>query len=157
VTARQIGRWELDGAQGAVVVVDVLRAFTTAAYAFDAGAEAIYLVADVDEALAFKARHPLSLAVGEDRGLMPDGFDLPNSPAAARRADLAGRTIVQRTSAGTQGVVAAVHAERTLALGPEHCDPADIDLAGRVDAFDFALEVVGDEHGLRLHPRAPIC
>lgn len=46
-------RWELDGAAGAVLVVDVLRAFTTAAYAFDAGARAIYLVATVDDALRF--------------------------------------------------------------------------------------------------------
>ena len=51
-------RWELDDVTGAVVVVDVIRAFTTAAYAFGAGAEAIYLVAGVDEALQFKAAHP---------------------------------------------------------------------------------------------------
>ncbi len=35
---------------GAVVAIDVLRAFTTAAYAFDAGAAEIWLVAGVDEA-----------------------------------------------------------------------------------------------------------
>ncbi len=45
---QQLMRWELDGVQGPIVVVDVLRAFTTAAYAFAAGAEAIYLVASVE-------------------------------------------------------------------------------------------------------------
>ena len=82
----------------------MIRAFTTAAYAFGAGAAEIYLVGDVDAALAFKAAHPGSLAMGEDRGLRPDGFDFPNSPAMVRDADLSGRTLVQRTSAGTRGV-----------------------------------------------------
>ena len=103
--ARHLARWELDGVGGPIVVVDVIRAFTTAAYAFGSGAQEIYLVASVDEALAFKATHPGSLAMGEDRGLRPDGFDFPNSPAMVRAADLGGRTLVQRTSAGTQGVV----------------------------------------------------
>ena len=57
--------------RGAVIAVDVLRAFTTAAYAFGAGAKHIYLVADVDEALAFKAAHPGALAMGEDGGRRP--------------------------------------------------------------------------------------
>ena len=67
----------------------------------------VEVVADVDAALAFKAAHPGSLAMGEDRGLRPDGFDFPNSPAMVSRADLTGRTLVQRTSAGTQGALAA--------------------------------------------------
>lgn len=102
----------VDAVAGAVVVVDVIRAFTTAAYAFGAGATHVYLVAGVDDALAFKASHPGSLAMGEDRGLRPDGFDLPNSPVRAEAADLDGRIVVQRTSAGTQGVVAARSADR---------------------------------------------
>lgn len=119
MTANQIGRWELGGVRGAVVVVDVLRAFTTAAYAFDSGAEAIYLVADVDEALAFKQAHPNSVAVGEAGGLKPEGFDHPNSPASVAKAQLDGRTVVQRTSAGTQGVVDAVHADRLWAASSD--------------------------------------
>ena len=112
---RQLMRWELDGVDGPVVVIDVIRAFTTAAYAFGAGASAIYLVATVDEALRFTAEHPDTLAMGEDHGRRPDGFDFPNSPVAVSRADLTGRTMVQRTSAGTQGIVAAVDATRLWA------------------------------------------
>ena len=97
---------------GAVVVIDVIRAFTTAAYAFGAGAAEIFLVGTVDEALAFKAATPGCVAMGEDRGRRPVGFDLSNSPVGASIADLDGRTIVQRTSAGTQGVVAARSATR---------------------------------------------
>ena len=112
---RHLGRWELDGVGGPVVVVDVIRAFTTAAYAFGSGAAEIYLVGTVDKALAFKAANPGALAMGEERGLRPDGFDFPNSPAMVREADLDGRTLVQRTSAGTQGVVRAVDATRLWA------------------------------------------
>lgn len=226
---RHVLRWELDGIDGAVVVVDVIRAFTTAAYAFGAGALAIYLVGTVDEALRFKADHPEVLAMGEDHGRRPEGFDFPNSPVAVSRADLAGKTLVQRTSAGTQGIVGAVdatrlwaaslvcasataravekanlgipsyvitgsvadqpddtgdddrltadlierartgqpldadrssqrlletkEARRTLALGPEHCDPLDIAYASQVDRFDFAMEVTIDDVGRRLEAR----
>lgn len=113
--ARHLARWELAGVDGAVVVVDVIRAFSTAAYAFGAGATEIFLVGTVDEALAFKTENPGSLAMGEERGLRPEGFDFPNSPAMVRDADLEGRTLVQRTSAGTQGVVRAVEATRLWA------------------------------------------
>jgi 2-phosphosulfolactate phosphatase len=113
--ARYVTREELAGVGGAVVVVDVIRAFTTAAYAFGAGAADIFLVATVSEALAFTSEHPQALAMGEDGGLRPDGFDFPNSPAMLAAADLEGRTLVQRTSAGTQGVVVATDAERIWA------------------------------------------
>ena len=104
--------WEAPEAVGAVVVVDVLRAFTTAAYAFAAGARRIWLVGSVDEALAMKAAHPGMLAMGEDLGRRVAGFDYSNSPAELAGADLGGRELVQRTSAGTRGVVAASSAAR---------------------------------------------
>jgi 2-phosphosulfolactate phosphatase len=221
-------RTELEGVRGAVVTLDVIRAFTTAAYAFAAGAREIFVVGTVEAALAFKAGEPGVLAMGEDRGRRLPGFDLSNSPVEASRAVLSGRTLVQRTSAGTQGVLAArcatrqwcaslvcasataraVHASglgvptyvitgrvfeqgalvhdgdedevaaryierarlgltldparaardvlestaarRTLALGAEHVDPQDIVYATAVDAFDFAMEVVSTERGMRL-------
>ena len=104
--------WEAPEAVGAVVVVDVLRAFTTAAYAFAAGARRIWLVGSVDEALVMKAAHPGMLAMGEDLGRRVAGFDYSNSPAELAGADLGGRELVQRTSAGTRGVVAASSAAR---------------------------------------------
>ena len=42
--ARYVARWELGDVTGTVVVVDVLRAFTTAAYALAGGATEIWLV-----------------------------------------------------------------------------------------------------------------
>jgi 2-phosphosulfolactate phosphatase len=99
-------------ATGAVVVIDVLRAFTTAAYAFAAGARRIRLVASVDEALAMKAKRPDAVLMGEDGGRRVAGFDLSNSPVEVAGADLVGREVVHRTSSGTRAVVAASAATR---------------------------------------------
>jgi 2-phosphosulfolactate phosphatase len=110
--ARFLPRWEVGDITGAVVAVDVIRAFTTAAYAFGAGASHIFLVDSVDEALALKAEDPGLLAMGENCGRRPDGFDFSNSPVRIAAADLSGRVLVQRTSAGTRGVVAARSATR---------------------------------------------
>ena len=48
---------------------------------------------------------------------MPAGFDLGNSPFEASQIDLRGKTIIQRTSAGTRGIAAANQATRLYA-GP---------------------------------------
>ena len=110
--ARFLPRWEVGDVTGAVVAVDVIRAFTTAAYAFAAAARHIYLVDSVDEALAVKRAEPDVVLMGEDHGRRPPGFDFSNSPVAIAGADLSGRVLVQRTSAGTRGVVAARSATR---------------------------------------------
>ena len=110
--ARFVSTADAHLATGPVVVIDVLRAFSTAAYAFAAGARHIYLVGGVDEAIALKRSLPGALAMGEDRGRRVDGFDFANSPTEVAHADLKDRVIVHRTSAGTQGVVAATGARR---------------------------------------------
>ena len=102
-------------AQGVVVVIDVLRAFTTAAYAFDAGAKEIFPVASVKDALALKSQIPGSLVMGEVDGYKPAAFDYGNSPSVIRKATLHNRSLIQRTSAGTQGIIRAVRADRRFA------------------------------------------
>jgi 2-phosphosulfolactate phosphatase len=111
-------RVTLDGcraADGLVVVVDVLRAFTTAAAAFAGEVEEILLVSTVEEAFELRARYPDYLLIGEVDGLPVNGFDLPNSPSALQDLNLSSKRLVQRTTAGTQGVVRATGAERLLA------------------------------------------
>lgn len=102
-------------ARGVVIVIDVLRAFSTAAYALARGVKEIWLVSTVDEAVALKSQIPNSLAMGEVGGLRPAGFDFSNSPTYIQEADLAGMTMIHRTSAGTQGVVLSRKAEVMLA------------------------------------------
>ncbi len=108
--ARYLATWEISQIRGPAVAIDVVRAFTTAAFAFASGAERIWLVDSIAQALSLVAANPTWLAMGEDRGIRPDGFTLSNSPILAGQADLAGRTLVHRTSAGTRGAVAAARA-----------------------------------------------
>ncbi len=50
-------------------------------------------------------------------------------------------------------VASSEEAMATLAHGPHSAPPEDIDLATRVDSFDFAMEVVRATDGLRLERR----
>jgi 2-phosphosulfolactate phosphatase len=99
-------------ARGTVVVIDVLRAFTTAAYALAAGAREVVLVATPEQAFALRTRLPGALLVGEIGGRPIPGFDHGNSPAAMQKLDLRGKTIVLRSSSGTQGVTRARGAQQ---------------------------------------------
>ena len=92
------------------MIVDVFRAFTTAAFCVAAGAREIVLVNDHEQALAMKRADPKLFLTGEIVGRPIPGFDVGNSPSAIERLDLTGRRVVQRTSSGTQGVVAATGA-----------------------------------------------
>ena len=100
---------------GIVVVIDVLRAFSTAAYAFGQGAESITLVSSIEEAFTLKKQFPNMRLMGETDGLQIEGFDYSNSPTQIARQDLTGCHLIQRTSAGTQGVVSSIHASTLLA------------------------------------------
>jgi 2-phosphosulfolactate phosphatase len=102
-------------ATGLVVVIDVVRAFTTAAVAFSRGALKIYPVGTVEQALEIKAHNPGSLVSGEVGGVPPQGFDFGNSPTHIDTLDLHGRILVQRTSAGTQGIVRSTQASHLAA------------------------------------------
>lgn len=106
---------ECHAANGLVVVIDVLRAFTTAAMAFARGAEEIVLVSTVEEAFKLRSRYPDYLLIGEVDGLPIEGFDLPNSPSTIYNLNLSSKRLVQRTTAGTQGVVRATGAGKLLA------------------------------------------
>jgi len=106
-------------AEGIAVIIDVFRAFTSAAVMMYLGADKIVLLADPDVALERKAEKG-HLAVGEIGGKMVPGFDLGNSPSrilAAGRALFEGRTVAQRTSAGVTGALAASRRSDVVILG----------------------------------------
>jgi 2-phosphosulfolactate phosphatase len=104
-----------DKAVGVVVVIDVLRAFSTACYAFICGAKEISLVGEVDEAFALRNRMPGALIFGEVSGLKVDGFDFGNSPLEFKNIDLSGKQLILRSSSGTQGVIRATNGTHLLA------------------------------------------
>ena len=101
-------------ARGLTVIIDVFRAFTVEAWLSHNHAAAIMPVGDIGTALNFRAAHPDALLCGERGGRMIEGFDFGNSPSAVEHADLAGRTVVHTTSAGTQGIANAAGAEEII-------------------------------------------
>jgi 2-phosphosulfolactate phosphatase len=108
--AHHVSIAECHRVKGTAVVIDVLRAFSTAAWAFHLGIERIVLSDDIDEALRIKAKLPGALAMKDSQPLA--GFELSNSPVELQSAGgLAGATIVQRTTHGTVGAWAARAAE----------------------------------------------
>ncbi|MEV5355011.1 2-phosphosulfolactate phosphatase [Streptomyces sp. NPDC052693] len=107
-----VGIPELTGVPRVAVVVDVMRAFTVAAWAFSRGAERIVLASTVGEALALKESRPGWLALKD--GAPAPGFDEVNSPGRLRSRDVTGRTLVQKTTAGTVGALAVADAPLVL-------------------------------------------
>jgi len=108
----------LDGvrrATGTVVIVDVFRAFTTAAVAFARGADRIVIVPEVEEALRLRSEGVGKVCVGEVNGIRPEGFDFGNSPYELMQADLQGKVVILSTRAGTVGVAAATGASEVYA------------------------------------------
>ena len=100
-----------------VIVIDVIRAYTTTAFAFNAGASRIILVSSVKEAFSLKNQFPEAILMGEQEGYPIEGFDLGNSPSALHGKDLSGRTLIHRTSAGTQGAVKSSAAKTIYTTG----------------------------------------
>ena len=101
-------------ARGITIVIDVIRAFTVAAYVFAGGASRLWLVRTTDEAFALRGREPAALLAGEIDGRLIPGFNFNNSPALMAKASIAGRLLIQRTGAGTQGAVNASHSHHLL-------------------------------------------
>jgi 2-phosphosulfolactate phosphatase len=129
-------------ATGTVVVIDVIRAFTTAAFAFAAGTEEIILVGTVEEAFALREQSPGALVMGEVRGLPPPGFDFGNSPSTLIGADLTRRRLIQRTSTGTQGVVNS-HKADMLLTASFCCAQATVDYIRRLSPNQVTFVVTG--------------
>jgi 2-phosphosulfolactate phosphatase len=101
---------------GTVVVIDVLRSFSTAAYAFAAGARTVFPVDTLAEARALCERMPGALTMGAAGGGAPiPDFDLSNSPAALTRRDLRGRNVIHCSAGGIRALVSCRRADTLLA------------------------------------------
>jgi 2-phosphosulfolactate phosphatase len=95
------------------VVIDVLRATSTIAAAFAAGAEAVIPVAEIAAAVAWRVDDPRVLLAGERDGLPIEpavsggvAFDFGNSPREMTPRRVSGRTIVLTTTNGTRAFAA---------------------------------------------------
>jgi len=106
-------------AEGIAVIIDVLRAFTSAAFMMYLGVEKIVLLTDPEEVLTI-AREQGFIAAGEVGGRKVEGFDLGNSPSqilSAGRSFFEGRTVAFRSTAGVIGAVAAWENAEKVILG----------------------------------------
>jgi len=99
----------------AAVVVDVIRATTTAAYFLQAGAGRLLLAGEVETAR--RLAEGGALLAGERGGVPLAGFDFGNSPREAAALDLAGREVVMTTTNGTVAALRAAAVSPQVALG----------------------------------------
>lgn len=99
-----------------VVVIDVLRATSTAVEALANGARAIYPTVSSEEAIRLVGSlgREDTLLCGERRGLKIDGFNLGNSPAEFEKAVIGGKQLVMSTTNGTRALVASAPAAKVL-------------------------------------------
>lgn len=88
-----------------VVVIDVLRSFTTAAVALAKGAAAIYPVDSIAAAVTLSGLLVEPRTVGAVGGGDPvPGFDFGNSPSQLWSTDLGGKNLIMSTAAGVRGL-----------------------------------------------------
>lgn len=101
-------------AKGLTVIIDVFRAFSLECYLYDMDVKLIRPVGTIEEAFSLRDRIEDSILIGERKGIKCEGFDYGNSPSSIQKEDVAGKTIIHTTSAGTQGIVNAVHADEII-------------------------------------------
>lgn len=129
--------------RGAVVVIDVLRSFTTAAYALAAGAREVQAAASAAAALAMARCDPAVLTVGAvGGGAAAEGFDLGNSPSALAGVRLCGRRVALYTAGGTRGLAACEQADLLLA-GSLVCATASANWLRRLAPPRVTLVITG--------------
>ena len=101
-------------ADGLVVIIDVFRAFSMECYLYAMGAGEVRPVGSIGETFAWREKDPSCVLVGERHGRRIEGCDLGNSPSSVTPELVREKRVIHTTSAGTQGIVNAVHADEIL-------------------------------------------
>jgi 2-phosphosulfolactate phosphatase len=140
-------------ATGAVVVIDVLRAFTVSAVALAQGAEEIIYVSDLAEARVLAQGRKAVLSAEVD-GLPVEGVEISNSPSALAALDLHGRVLVQRSTSGVQAVAALPAAAGPVFAGALVVASATVQALRRAGAGEVTLIATGEDRG---HPEDAAC
>lgn len=111
-------------ATGIVVIIDVLRAATVAAYLLDKKISTITPVATKEEAFSYKEANSDLILVGEENGIKIAGFDLGNSPQEIKQVNnLINKHAVHRSTTGTQGLVNSHNADEVIFGTFVTCEP----------------------------------
>ena len=148
----------IDGAKqarGLTVIIDVFRAFSTACYVFGNGAKKIIPLGDIDIAHKLKKENPNFLLIGERFGKKPEGFDYGNSPTQIENVDFTDKTIIQTTSAGTQGIANATNADEIITGGFVNLQ-AIINYIKKQNPEEVSLVAMGSS-GIRIADEDTLC
>lgn len=136
--------WNPPADLDAVVVIDVLRSFTTASVAIDRGAGAIFLASGPAAAFALQRLRPQAKLVGALGGGRPiPGFDYGNSPSALGQLSLDGQQLILSTVAGVRGLLRFAHVPLVFA-GALCIAAATADALRRANSRRVALVVTGE-------------
>ncbi|AZK46340.1 2-phosphosulfolactate phosphatase [Paenibacillus lentus] len=111
------GHNQQPGTSSVNVIIDVIRAFTVAHYAFIKGVQGIILAGTLDEAFHLKKQYPGVLLAGEIKGLPIAGFDLDNSPVRLHNANLRGKFLIQKTTNGVKAALNSLNADHIFVTG----------------------------------------
>lgn len=101
-------------ATGLTVIIDVFRAISLECYLYDMGAREIRPIGTIEEAVRMRDAIPGSVLAGERAGKKCEGFDFGNSPCSVTPEKVAEKIVIHTTSAGTQGIINAVHADEII-------------------------------------------
>jgi len=139
-----------------VLVIDVLRASTTIAYALHNGCKGIIPANSIDGAieLSKKIGRDSALLCGEREGIKIEGFDLGNSPFEYEAEKIKDKTLIFATTNGSKAIVKGSNAN-SLIVGSfvnfqstfDHLSSSSNDLAiicsGKLDQFAIEDAVCG--------------
>jgi 2-phosphosulfolactate phosphatase len=106
----------MDTANRICLVIDVIRATSTIATALGRGADKVIIAPSSGEAFKARRSFPDALLCGEEKGIKIEGFDFDNSPYRLSGLDLSNRSVVLKTTNGTESILKARNAVETLTL-----------------------------------------
>ena len=122
------------------------------AYALAAGAKEVVYVPELSDALALARRLPGAVLSAEVDGLPVEGVAISNSPTMVAAADLQGRTLVQRSSAGVQVLSRAAEQSDPVYAASLVVASATAGLIRRLDPDQVTLVPSRPDH-----PEDPAC
>ena len=132
-----------------VAVIDILRATTVHATLLAHGAEAVYPVAQWDDAHRLRDALPGSRLIGEVDSLPGPGAEFGNSPTEFASLDVSGWTAIHVTGNGTRALAAAAHAPFVTSACLRNLNACAAALCNDAVRRDAPIAVVcsGDHHG----------
>lgn len=142
-------------ARGLAVIIDVFRAFTTAAYVLNNGAKKIIPVGTLEEAFGLKRKNPNFILIGERQGVKIEGFDFGNSPTEIKEVDFTDKTVIQTTSSGTNGIINASKAKQII-LGNFVCIQSIVDYIKKQRPKIITLVAMGSS-GIKKSDEDELC